>query len=238
VRSASRAHACGRGACADYPSGAFRDGVIGNTRHSGCRIWGSSPCPGAGFRGAFTGRLAFKRAAGHGGHGIREPPRESARRREKRARTRRRRARALGERLLMLREQPNAVAGRRADRSRNLGASEHADEAANCAQFSPEGAIDRLPGPPLGVRACAGKRPTRFSASQPKRSATYGLAVVLPSSQACQTGTPRIVRDFSCRWLSYGVIRTRYASRHPIGAPGRPSSPPPKPASGASWRAG
>ncbi len=26
---------------------AFRDGVIGNTRHSGCRIWGSSPCPGA-----------------------------------------------------------------------------------------------------------------------------------------------------------------------------------------------
>ena len=26
---------------------AFRDGVIGNTRHSGCRLWGSSPCPGA-----------------------------------------------------------------------------------------------------------------------------------------------------------------------------------------------
>jgi hypothetical protein len=30
-----------------YADRPIRDGVIGNTRHSGCRIWGSSPCPGA-----------------------------------------------------------------------------------------------------------------------------------------------------------------------------------------------
>jgi hypothetical protein len=54
-----RAHALTwRSTILDRP---VRDGVIGNTRASGARIWGSSPCPGVRLRPVLTGRFASRR---------------------------------------------------------------------------------------------------------------------------------------------------------------------------------
>lgn len=44
----------------------IRDGVIGNTRHSGCRIWGSSPCPGVRLRPVNSRQVAFSTPLGPG----------------------------------------------------------------------------------------------------------------------------------------------------------------------------